>query len=148
MNTTMPNDAASNRSAPLTTGGIWKGGAIGAAVGAVVNVVLYFAASAGGVSMIAEFEKGSPPIAMPFPPVVIASFVPFVFASLVAMALSRFTAKASSIFVGIAVVMSLLSMSGPAMLPGASVGLRVVLGLMHVVSGITITGGILRFGKR
>jgi hypothetical protein len=58
------------------------------------------------------------------------------------------TRNASANFIGVAVVIGLLSMGGPATLPGASVGLRVVLALMHVISGITITAGIVHFGER
>jgi hypothetical protein len=49
---------------------------------------------------------------------------------------------------GVAVALGLLSMGGPATLPGASSALRVVLALMHVVSGVSITAGIVRLGRR
>jgi len=35
-------------------------------------------------------------------------------------------------------------MGGPATLAGASVGRKVILALMHVVSAATITGGVVR----
>lgn len=98
----------------LSTAGIWRGGAIGAAIGAAANAVLYFVARAAGVDMVAEFAKGSPAVSMPFPPVIIASFIPFVFAALAATLVNRFTAKASRIFVGIALGFGLFSMGGPA----------------------------------
>ena len=132
----------------LTTGGIWKGAFLGAAAGAVANVLIYVVASAAGASMIAEFQKGSPPIAMPFPPVVIASFVPAIFAALVAMLVNRLSASAGKVYLIVGAVVTLLSMGGPANLGQAGVGLKVALALMHVASGIAITGGILRFGKR
>ena len=131
----------------FTSGGIWKGAMIGAAAGAIANVVLYLAASASGVSMVAEFQKGEPPLVMPLPPVVIASFVPAILAALAAMLMNRISPKAPQILVAVAVVFGLLSMGGPATLAGASSGLRIVLALMHVVSAVTITGGILRWGK-
>jgi hypothetical protein len=132
----------------LTTGGIWKGAFIGAAAGAAGNAILYFVTSAAGASMMGEFQKGAPAVAMPFPPVVIASFVPAIFAALVAMLVNRLTTSASKVYVIIAAVFTLLSMGGPANLGGAGVGLKIALALMHVVSAVTITGGILRFGKR
>ena len=132
----------------LLTGGIWKGAGIGAAVGAVGNVVLYGIANASGISMVGEFMRGQPPLPMPFPPVIISSFVPALFAALVAMALNRFTARPARVFTVVAVVFGLVSMVGPASIAGAGVGLRVVLALMHVVSGLTITMGILRLGRR
>jgi hypothetical protein len=132
----------------LTTGGIFKGAAIGAAAGAVGNALLYFAGSAAGVSMFGEFAKGQPAVALGVGQVVVASFVPAIGAALLALLLNRFTAKPSKILLGIAVVFGLLSMGGPANLPGADAGLRFLLALMHVVSGVGITAGILRFGKR
>ena len=132
----------------LTTGGIFKGAAIGAAAGAVGNTLLYFAGVAAGVSMIAEFAKGQPVMPLAVGQVIVASFVPAVGAALVALLLNRFTAKPSRILLGIAVVFGLVSMGGPASVPGADAGLRVLLALMHVISGVAITGGILRLGKR
>lgn len=135
------------RQRELTTGGIFKGAAIGAAAGAVVNVLLYFVGGAAGVSLVAEFAKGEAAVGLPLGPVIGASFVPALFAALLALALNRFSAKPSKIFLWVALAFGAFSMMGPVGLGGASVGLKVLLSLMHVVSGITITGGILRFGK-
>jgi hypothetical protein len=132
----------------LTTGGIFKGAAIGAAIGAVGNALLYFAGSAGGVSLVAEFAKGQPPAVLAFGQVVVASFVPAIGAALLTLLLNRLLARPSKVFVGIAVVFGLLSLGGPASIPGADAGLRVLLAMMHVVSGVAIVGGIVRFGKR
>jgi len=130
----------------LSTAGIWKGAFAGAALGAVGNVVLFFAARAGGVDMTADFQRtGAVP--MPFPPVVIASFVPAVAAALVAMLVNRFTTKVAPVYTGVALAAGLLSMGGPMNLPLASTGLKIVLALMHVVSGIAITAGILRLAR-
>lgn len=146
-NTSTIANRSTSKSHELSSGGIWKGGAVGAAAGAVANSVLYFIASAAGVDMVAEFAKGAPSAPMPFPSVVIASFVPFVFAALVATLLNRFLTKASRPFLGVAVAFALLSMGGPATLGGASTGLRIVLAAMHVVSAVTIAGGIVRLGR-
>ena len=132
----------------LTTGGILKGAAIGAAVGAVGNALLFFVASAAGVSMVAELMKGQPATALPVGQVIVASFVPAIGAALLALVLNRVSSKPSRILTGVAAGFGLLSMMGPATLPLAEPGMRVVLALMHVVSGVAITGGILRFGRR
>ena len=132
----------------LTTAGILKGAGIGAAAGAVGNALLYFVGGAAGVSMSAEFMKGQPAAPLAFGQVIVASFVPAVFAALLALLLNRFTAKPSKIFLGISVAFCLLSMGGPATLPSAETGLKVLLALMHVVAGVAIAGGIIRFGKR
>ena len=81
-------------------------------------------------------------------PVIVASIVPAVAAALFALVLNRLATRPSKILIGVSIAFGLLSMMGPATLPGASFGLRVVLALMHVVSGIAIPAGILRFGKR
>lgn len=138
---------AAARSRELTTGGIWKGALLGAAAGAVVNSILYVVASAAGTSMVAEFAKGQEPIAMPFPPVVIATFIPAIFAALFAMALNQLMAKPVKAFVAVSVVFGLLSMGGPATIGAASPGLKILLAAMHVVAGVAIAGGIVRLGR-
>ena len=62
--------------------------------------------------------------------------------------LRRLTEKADSAFVAIALVFGLLSMGGPAMLEGASLSTKVILGLMHVVAGVAIPLGIFRATRR
>jgi hypothetical protein len=131
----------------LDAKGIFRGAGIGAVAGAIGNVAVFLAGSAAGVPMVAEFQKGAPPVALALPQVAIASLVPGLAAALFALALNRFTAKPSKIFLGVAVVFGLFSMGGPASLPGASAGLKAVLALMHVVSGVAITAGILRAGR-
>jgi hypothetical protein len=132
----------------LTTGGIFKGAAIGAATGAVGNSLLFLAGRAAGVSMVAEFAKGQPATALAIGPVVMASFVPAIGAALLTLLLNKLSSRPSKVLLGIAVVFGLLSMGGPATIPGAEAGLRVLLALMHVISGVAITGGILRFARR
>ena len=132
----------------LSTSGIWKGAAAGAAAAAVGNAILYFAASAGGVSMVGEFMRRQPPVEMPFPPVIFSAIVPAIGAAGLATALNRWLASPAKVFLGISIAFGLFSMGGPATIAGASTGLRVVLAVMHVVAGVAIAGGILRYGRR
>lgn len=132
----------------LTTAGIFKGAALGGLAGAIGNVLLHVMASAGGVSLVAEFAKGQPPGALAAPHVVMASVVPALFAALFTLVVNRFSSRPTRLLLGVAVALGLLSMGGPATLPGASSALRVVLALMHVVSGVSITAGIVRLGRR
>lgn len=125
----------------LTPGGIGKGAAIGAAAGAVANVLLYEAAGAAGVPMVA-------PVGLGVGPIFVASCVPAVFAVLLSLLLNRFLAKPSTVLVGFAIAFGLFSMVGPVTLPGAGAGLRMLLASMHVVSALAIVGGIRRFGRR
>lgn len=131
----------------LTTGGIFKGAAIGAGLGAAGNALLFFLGGAAGMSMIAELAKGQPPMRLAFGQVLVASFVPALFAALFTLLLNRFLARPSKVLVGVAIVFGLLSMGGPATVPGAEGAFRMLLAMMHVVSGVAIVGGILRFAR-
>lgn len=73
-----------------------------------------------------------------------ASLVPALPAGLAALVVGRFAKSPATAFTALAVVFGVLSMGGPANLAGASVGLKVILALMHVVSAATITGGVVR----
>jgi hypothetical protein len=133
---------------PLSTSGIWKGAAAGAAAAAVGNAILYFAASASGVSMVGEFVRGQAPVAMPFPPVIFSAIVPALGAAGLATLLNRWLARPATVFLWVSIAFGVFSMGGPVSIAGASTGLRLVLAVMHVVAGVAIAGGILRFGKR
>lgn len=132
----------------LDTAGVWKGAAIGAAAGALGNVVLFLVAGAAGVSRAAEFVKGQPVVELALPQVAIASLVPGVAAALFAMVLNAIGRSPARVFLGVSIAFGLLSLGGPLSLPGASLGLKVMLELMHVVSGVAIAGAILRYGRR
>lgn len=143
--TTIGSGAATTE---LTTGGIFKGAAIGAGAGAVGNALLFFIGSAAGVPMVAEFAKGQPDAALGIGQVIGASFVPAIVAALFTLLLNKLSSRPSRILVGVALAFGLFSMMGPATVLGAGTGLRVILALMHVVSGVAISGGILRFARR
>ncbi len=132
----------------LDTAGLWKGAALGAVAGALGNVALLLLAGAAGVSRVAEFVKGQPAVELALPQVAVASLVPAVVAALFAMALNAFSKSPARIFLGVSIAFGLFSLGGPLSLAGASLGLKVVLELMHVVAGVAIAGGILRFGRR
>lgn len=127
-----------------TAGAVFKGSFGGAALGAVVNVVLFFAGGAM-TSLSAGFDPAAAaPVDLKVAPVVIASLVPALPAGLAALLVGRFAKKPATVFAVLAGVFGLLSMGGPANLAGAGAGLKVLLALMHVVSGVAITAGILR----
>jgi hypothetical protein len=129
-------------------GPVFKGAFAGAAAGAVANVLLYFIAGAAGVSMTGKFDPALPASALPIAPVAIASLVPAIPASLVALGVGRFAKDPAKVYTVIAAVFCLLSLGGPANLAESSLGLKLVLDLMHVFSGVGITLGILRANKR
>jgi hypothetical protein len=125
----------------LTTGGIWKGATFGAAIGAAANALLYEVGFAAGISMVVPVGLGAGQI-------IVASVVPAVLAALLSLLLNRFFAKPSTVLVGVAIAFGLVSLIGPTRLAGAGAALRLLLGSMHVVSGVAIVGGIRRFGRR
>lgn len=80
--------------------------------------------------------------------VAIASVVPAVVGTGILAGMNAAMARPGRLFAGIAVVVSLLSMGGPATLVGADGGTKVVLALMHVVAAAAIVGALLMRGKR
>ncbi len=129
-----------------TAGAVFKGSLGGAAVGAVVNVLLFLAGGAM-TSLSARFDPAAGPVDLKLAAVAIASLVPALPAGLAALLVGRFARQPATAFAVLAAVFGLLSMGGPANLAGAGVGLKVLLALMHVVSGVAITAGILRSAR-
>jgi hypothetical protein len=146
--------ALSNATSPsqpthaFTAGAVFKGAFAGAAAGAAANVALYFAFSLAGVSLVALFAPGAPPVALGLGPVVMASLVPALPAALAALAVGRLAKSPARVYAIVAAVFALLSMGGPANLGGAGAGLKALLALMHVAAALGIAGGILRATKR
>lgn len=122
-------------------------GAIGAALSALGNLVVYgVGTAAGGISIPDQANPGTF-IALPAVLVVIASVVPALFgtgfyAALVKLAPTR----ARAVFIGISAVFTVLSMGGPAGAPDTLS--MVALGAMHVVSALAIAGALVSRGTR
>jgi hypothetical protein len=142
-----PVTAPASEDRALSTKGLFVGAALGAAASAVGNVILYLGSGALGVSRLGEFQPGTVS-ELPLVPVIMASIVPALPAVLLAAGLNRFLKKPAMVFTVVAALFALLSMGGPAALGGATTGMKVVLALMHVVSGVAIAGGILRQGAK
>lgn len=121
-----------------------KAGLGGAAIAAAVNLALLFGATAAGISMVGEYQPGSPAMALPFPMVLVASIMPALAATVAYFGLTRFTGKASRIFVIVAVLFLLLSMGGPLTLASADTGTKLVLAAMHIVAAVAIAGPLSR----
>lgn len=130
-----------------SAGSIFKGAFTGAAAGLVGNLALFFGAGAAGVSLTGRFDPSGPPVSLAVAAVVISSLVSAIPASLVALAIARFAKDPAKVFGIVAAVFALLSMGGPANLADAGGGLKLVLAVMHVFSGVGITLGILRSTK-
>jgi hypothetical protein len=127
-----------------TRAGIFKGALAGAAAGLLGNLALYFIAGAAGVAMTARFRPDQPVQPLLLVAVVISSLVTALPAGIVAMVVGRVSASPAKVYAIIATLFAVVSMGGPLNLAEASVGLKVVLAIMHVFSGAGITLGVLR----
>lgn len=116
-------------------------GLIGGAIAGVINLVLYFATSAAGVSYTGDFN-GMP--SLPVPAIFISGVVMAIPAALVAFLANKFTSNGARLYLIIAVVFDLLSLGGPPGVKGLSTGGLITMELMHVVAGVAIAGLQLR----
>ena len=116
----------------------------GGAIAAVLNLSLGLVATAAGVDFMGQLEAGGALEQIPTAMFAVSSLIPAVFAGLIAWAMRKKTEKAGVIFLGLSIVFTLLSMGGPAGLVGASMGTKVVLGVMHVVAAVPITLALLK----
>ncbi len=128
---------------------IFKGALLGGFIAGILNLILALGAQAAGAALEGALAgPGTPIVGIPAPMFVVASVIPGLGAAALYAGLRRLTEKADSAFVAIALVFGLLSMGGPAMLEGASLSTKVILGLMHVVAGVAIPLGIFRATRR
>jgi Family of unknown function (DUF6069) len=119
---------------------------LGGAIAAVVNVVLFFGAKAGGVPMTGEFQPGA--VTELMLPAVAISIVPGFFGAIVALLFQKFTRQAARNFAILAGVFTVFSLGGPANVKQISTGTIVVMELMHVVAAVGIGGALYRALKR
>lgn len=101
-------------------------------IAAVLNAILFLIGSSTG-AIPADFiipNAGQP---LTLVPVLVASFVPAIAGGLVLALLNRFTKRPLRIFTIITLLILVLSFMSPLSIPGAPVGMIVILELMHVV---------------
>jgi hypothetical protein len=79
---------------------------------------------------------------------VITILVPGLLATIFFGLLVRFARKPATVFLSVCVAALLLSIGGPFYLPAASLQTRILLGGMHVLSAVIITGGILHLSHK
>lgn len=123
-------------------------GPLGGAIAAGLNLVLFYAAKAAGVSLTATFQAKAPASALPFWMVVVGSIVPALIATEVLLVMNRFLPRPSRLFARIALVSAALSLNFPAALGGADAQTKITLGLMHLIAAISITVTLLRRGRQ
>lgn len=141
MATTVNNSSSTEQIA--APGKVWQTGLIAAAVAAVLNLIVYFIASAAGVPF------NLTPAGMPAPPfpflVVFATFVGVLLGTLVFQLLPRVTRRPISTFRIVAIVALVLSFAQPLLLTTGALPLSepvqtstiLVLEIMHLVAGVS-----------
>jgi hypothetical protein len=132
----------------FTISGVFKGAAIGGAIGGVGNVLLYLAGGAAGAAyLMAPPGGGEPapiPLAMPF----IMTLVPGLLGAAILAGLLKFVpARAWTIFLVISALVFLAMLPGPVMQMGDDTVAVVVLEIMHLVAAAGVIGGIHTLGR-
>ncbi|MEX2625095.1 MAG: DUF6069 family protein [Acidimicrobiia bacterium] len=112
---------------------IWYRGLIAAGAAVALNVVLFFAYEALGVTLRVPAEMGSTELAdMTLVPLLVFTAVPSVLAVVLAVVLNRSNAKARTVFSSVVVLVAFLSLFAVLMLDSPAID-RVWQGLMHLV---------------
>jgi len=115
----------------------------------VANVVVFFLSQAifGLPYLMPMGGPGSTPVPLPFVAVIISCVIPALLAAVLYWALGRFTRRATTIFVGLAVAFTLLSLFPSLSLP-PDLGTRLGLSFMHLVAAPIITLGLTRYAPQ
>lgn len=134
MATTMNRDTSTSVLSYVQTG------LIAAVIAAVVNLVVYFVGQAMGVPYEIIMQPGTPLTPLQIPQILVMSILPGVVAALLAWALNRYLARGNTIFVGIAVLILLLSLVPlVTMAETVTTTTRIALAIMHVATAAIIT---------
>lgn len=120
--------ATTNRPRPLL------GAAAGALLALVVNTIVFFAGGAILGTSIQASTDGATASDVPYVAVVASSVLPLFIGAGVLWLLGRFTASALRVWTIIAIVLTVLSLSGPLFLP-VDIGSKIALILMHIGAG-------------
>jgi hypothetical protein len=121
-------------------GGIFKAALIGASGAAAVNLILLALAGLLGIplNVMTGPPPNSPVTAIDPAQVIFFSVAPAFVGALLYFGLTRVSVRANAIFIGVAVVVLLLSFLGPLTADGA-----VVLILMHIAAATVITWALI-----
>ena len=101
-------------------------------IAAVINAALFYIGTATGAipNNVIIPNAGQP---LTIVPVLVASFLPVIVGGLLLALLNRFTRQPFRIFTIISIIVLALSFFSPFSIPGAPIGMIVILELMHVV---------------
>ena len=120
-------------------------GAVAGVAAAVLNAVVYLAASLlGAIPFDVEIPNTGGPLLLGA--VVIFSFVPALLAAVLLAPLGRLVSRPMRVFTIVAIVVFVLSLYTPFSIPGAPLAMILALDLMHLVAAVTIVVVLRRRG--
>lgn len=115
-------------------------GLIAGVIAAIANLIVYFVGRSMGVPFDIIMQPGTPITPLPIPAIILFSGVPALIAAVVAWGLNRYVARGNMIFVGIAVVILLVSLLPDILMPEpVTMSTRFGLIVMHLIAGSVIT---------
>jgi hypothetical protein len=115
-------------------------GLLTSAVAAGANALVYFAARAGGVSLIFPMQPGASPSRLPIVMVVLVSAAAALSGSITLALMLRFFARGTRLFPIVGGVVLLLSLGLPLSLTATDGATKATLVFMHIVAGVSIIG--------
>jgi hypothetical protein len=125
-----------------------RSGALGGALAAIGNLVLYVIAQAlAGAELVVPTGPGGELVPLTPLNVALTSFIPGVVAGLILWLLTRATREPVQIFLGVAISFLLFSFTAPLGLPSIPDNTRVLLAAMHVIAAISILGVLLKYNR-
>lgn len=127
---------------------LWQAGLLAGVLAVVANLILFTLGSVLGTSFLVLLSPGATELT-PVSPMMVAimSFVPAILATLLFALLRRSLARPVGLFVGISVVLLLLSLAGP-LASAVDAATRMVLASMHVLAAAVIVGVLVRAHNR
>jgi len=129
------------------TGRVLQAAVIAAAIAACLNLVVYFAARAAGVTFTGRFSPTAPETVVAMTDVLGASIVWVIPAIIGLLVFNRFTARPSKVFTIVATTFGLLSVAGPLTFPEATAGTKLALTMMHLILTAAIVGALVVRGR-
>jgi hypothetical protein len=122
----------------LTTGPVWRVGAVAAVAGAVVTELFALAARAIDIPMDAGSIGGDTAAEIPVGGFAMGVVMSTVIGTVLALALARWARRPARTFVATAVVLTAVSMAGPIGAGATATATQVVLGLSHLVAAAIV----------
>jgi len=127
---------------------LWWVGGVAAVGSAIANLIFLFIARATGTSYVMLGPGSTSPEPLPEFLVVVSSVIPAIVATILLALLGRFTSKPIRIFPIVAIIVLLISLSGPFTQPSeVAVSTKTGLAIMHLISGVVTIGVLTSLGR-